>query len=99
MKLRPILIYAAATLALVFGGLVAYESNRFIGGAGEVAFLSVSIQSPYSSKVAKRLLVPGASPEEPEWLAEAQSDPDPKTRLNAIKAAAYSTRKTLPARQ
>jgi hypothetical protein len=86
MKLRRIAIYTAAALALVFGGLVVSNPNLSMRAGGQVTFLSLSIQSPYSSKVAKKLLVPGSSPEEPEWLTKAQNDPDPRIRLNAIKA-------------
>jgi hypothetical protein len=85
MKTRWIPVYAAAALAAVLGGLAVYNSTLSIGAGQQVTFLSLSIQSPYAAKVVKSLLVPGASLEEPEWLAKAQSDPDPKIRLNAVR--------------
>jgi hypothetical protein len=85
MKIRRIAIYAAAALALVFSGLVVYNPNLSLRAGGQVTFFSLSIQSPYNSIVAKGLLVPGSSPEEPEWLTKAQNDPDPRIRLNAIR--------------
>lgn len=86
MKLKRIQIYTAAALGVVLVGLIVYNPSASMIARGQVTFLSMSIQSPYSSKVAKRLLVPGSSLEEPEWLAKAQNDPDPKIRVNAINA-------------
>ena len=86
MKLKRIAIYTAAALGVVLVGRTVYNPSVSVRAGGHVTFLSLSIQSPYSSKVAKRLLVPSASPEEPEWLTKAQNDPDPRIRLNAIKA-------------
>jgi hypothetical protein len=95
MKLRRIAIYTMAALALVFGGLAVYNPTLSMGAGEQVTFLSLSIQNPYSSKVAKRLLVPGSSPEEPEWLTKAQNDPDPRIRLNAIRAWARDPTESL----
>ena len=53
MKLRPIAIYVAAALALLFGGLVVYNPNVSMHAGGQVTFLTLSVQSPYGSKVAK----------------------------------------------
>ncbi len=95
MKLGRIAIYGAAALALLFGWLVVYNLNLSSRAGGEVTFLSLSPQSAYSAKVAKKLLVPGSSPEEPEWLTEAQNDPDPRIRLNAIEAWARNPTESL----
>ena len=95
MRLRRIAIYATAVLVLLFGGLGIYSPNLSMRAGGEVTFLSLSIQSPYSSKVAKMLLVPGSLPEEPEWLSRAQNNPDPRIRLNAIKAWAKNPTESL----
>jgi len=86
MKLGRIAIYAAAALLLLFGWLVVYNPNLSSRAGGQVTFLSLSPQSAYGSKVAKKLLVPGSLPEEPEWVTAAQNDPDPRIRLNAIEA-------------
>ncbi len=86
MKPKPMAICAAATVGLVFGSLAVYRPNVAARAGGRATFLSLSSLSPYSSKIAKRLLVPGAPPEEPEWLIKAQNDPNPTTRLNAIEA-------------
>jgi len=92
MNSRRIEIYAAAVFALFFAGLVVYNPNLSLRQGGEVTFLSLNVHSPYSLKIAKRLLVPGSSPDEPEWLTSARSDPDPRIRLNAIRAwAQHST--------
>jgi hypothetical protein len=95
MNLGRIAIYAAAGLALLFGWRVVYNPNLSMRAEGQVTFLSLSPQSVYSSKVAKKLLVPGSLPEEPEWLSEAQNDPDPRIRLNAIETWARSPTESL----
>lgn len=95
MKLKRTAIYTAVALGVVSVGLVVHNPSVSRRARGQVTFLSMSIQSPYSSKVAKRLLVPGSSPEEPEWLAKAQNDPDPRIRLNAIKAWARNPTESL----
>ncbi len=86
MKLGRITTYALAALALLLGELVIQNPNVSLRAGKRVTFLSLSIQSPYSSKIAQRLLVPGSSPAEPEWLLKAQNNPDPRVRLNAIRA-------------
>ncbi len=86
MKPKQMATCAAAAVGLVFGPLAVYGPNVSARTGGQVTFLSLSVQSPYSSKIARRLLVPSAPPEEPEWLIKAQNDPNPITRLNAIEA-------------
>jgi hypothetical protein len=95
MKLARIAIYATAAVALLFGWLVVDNPNLSSRAGEQVTFLSLSPQSIYGSKVAKKLLVPGAPPEEPEWLIEAQNDPDPKIRLKAIEAWARNPTESL----
>lgn len=95
MKLARIAIYATAAVALLFGWLVVDNPNLSSHAGEQVTFLSLSPQSIYGSKVAKKLLVPGAPLEEPEWLAQAQNDPDPTVRLNAIKAWAQNHTESL----
>ena len=83
MSLKRIGTCILAAFVLFFGGLLIYNSNV---SEGSVTFLALNPQSPYSSKIAKRLLVPGSSPQEPEWLSKAENDPDESIRLNAIRA-------------
>ena len=95
MKLGRIAISAAVALALLLGWLVVYYPNLSSRAGGQVTFLSLSPQSAYSSQIAKKLLVPGSSAEEPEWLIEAQYDPDSRIRLNAIEAWAQNSTESL----
>jgi hypothetical protein len=83
MSFKRIATYTLAVFAPFFGELLIYNSNV---SRGSVTFLSLNAQSPYSWKIAKRLLVPGSSPQEPEWLSEAEKDPDQRMRLDAIRA-------------
>ena len=76
MNLERIEVYSAAVLALFFRALIVCTSNLSTRAGRQVTFLSLSVQSPYSSQVAKRLLVPGAIIEAPEWLTKAQNDPN-----------------------
>ncbi len=61
----PMAIYLVAALTLLLG-ISMYAGRR-------VTFRTLDVQSPYGSIVAKQLLVPGTSPEEPDWLISAQA--------------------------
>jgi hypothetical protein len=76
MKPRQIAIYTAAGLALFLGGLIVYDSQLSFDLDGRDSFLSFSVESPYSAKIAGMLLVPGSSQEQAEWLVRAKNEPD-----------------------
>jgi hypothetical protein len=94
MSLKRTGTYSLAAFALFFGGLLIYRPHL---SRGSVTFLELSAQSPYSWQVAKRVLVPGYSPQEPEWVSKAEKDPNQRMRLNAIRAWAQHPTERLDA--
>jgi hypothetical protein len=61
----PLAIYIATALTLLLG------LSIHAGGRG--TFWTTGAHSPYGSIVAKQLLVPGTSAEEPDWSISAQA--------------------------
>lgn len=96
MKARQLAVYTAAGLALLLGGLIIYDFQLSFEPDGRDAFLSFSVESPYSAKIAGILLVPGSSQEQAEWLARAKNDPDQRLRLHTSETGRGQSRSYIP---